>query len=234
MLELLDSGFEVAEVLVPTAGRGGVLDELRHRSERDGVRVISTPRAEMDRIAPGVKHQGVAARYRFPDFVPLERLIDRSLRSGPLPVVILDGVVDPHNLGAIVRSAEVFGSGGVVVRKHRAATITPAAVKASSGAVFRIPITETAGIDRAIGMLKASGYWVFGLAAEGEASIWETDISGAAAFVFGSESKGMSRLTRERCDRVLFIPQRGKVASLNVSATAAVVLAEWLRRSSSG
>lgn len=146
---------------------------------------------------------------------------------------MLDGVEDPHNLGAVIRSAEVFGAAGVVIPGRRAAGLTPAVVKSSAGAALRTPPVEVSNLHQAIHLLKKSNVWVYGLDPAGTKVIWESDLTGSIAFVLGSEGGGLSRLTKDLCDDLIAIPRYGQVGSLNVSNTAAIVLAELRRQNRS-
>ena len=229
--ELLDSGLEVIEIFFAVGGRGGIFDKLKVTAASGGVRVVSMSRAELDRMAPGENHQGIIAYYRQPDLLHVDELLDRAPKTESRPILLLDGIEDPRNLGAIIRSAEVMGAAGVVIKKHKAAGITPSMVKASAGAALWLPIALASSLDRAIRSMKERGYWIYGLDAGAEDSLWELEFDDHAVFVIGSEGRGLSRLVRERCDHLIRIPQLGKVASLNVAVSASIALAEWLRRS---
>ncbi|NQT34626.1 23S rRNA (guanosine(2251)-2'-O)-methyltransferase RlmB [bacterium] len=229
--ELLDSGLEVMEVFIIAGGQGKAVMELKSAVRSHGIRLVPASRAELDRLAPEVNHQGVVAYYRQPRLLNVEEVLDSVQQDPPRPVLIIDGVEDPHNLGAIIRSAEVLGAGGVIFRKPRAAGLTPLAVKASAGAALWLPIASVTNIDQTIRLMKDRDYWIYGLDADAEESIWDAKLSGSIGFVLGAEGKGLSRLVRKRCDKLLRIPQFGKVASLNVSVSASLALGEWLRQS---
>ncbi len=228
--ELLRSGLEVTEVFLLTGGRGAVFGELLRVADARGVRVVLTDRAELDRMAPGAAHQGVVAYYKAPPPLEVEELLDRLSGDDPRPVLLLDGVEDPRNLGAVIRSAEVLGAGGVIIRRRRAAGLTPAAVKASAGGALLLPLAVTSNLDRAIRLMKSRDYWIYGLDPGGEISLWELDLEGLIGFVVGGEGGGLSRLTRTRCDQLVRIPQAGRVASLNVAVSTALAMGEWLRQ----
>jgi 23S rRNA (guanosine2251-2'-O)-methyltransferase len=215
------------ELIVIQSGHGEQLDRILQRAAEAGVPVKSVTRVELDRMLPGARHQGVAARCDLPRPATLGDLL-HNVRTGPL--LLLDGVEDPHNLGAVIRSAEALGGSGVVFRRRRAAGLTPAAVKASAGAAFRLPVAEVPNLHQAIRELKKADYWVFGLDAAGEIPLWEMDMEGRLAFVLGSEGSGLSRLVRESCDGLVRIPLQGETASLNVSVSAALALGEWGRK----
>lgn len=228
--ELLDTSLEVFELLIQSGVRGEVIEGLRESAEREGIRIVTVSRSEIDRIVPGTNHQGVVAFYKPPRLLSLQTLLRRINDAHTAPLIMLDGIEDPHNLGAIIRSVEVLGARGVIIRQRRSASITPVVVKTSSGAALRLPIVEVSSLDQSIRILKESDYWIYGLSSEGDSSIWDTELSGKVVLVLGSEGSGLSRLIRKRSDKVLFIPQKGKIGSLNVSVAASIVMAEWMRQ----
>ncbi len=229
--ELLDSKLVVQEILYSNSIRGHDLDDIIASAKDQGIRIAPVSRQELDRMAPDENHQGIIAFFEGVKVISLEEVISDLDNENPAPIIILDGVEDPHNLGAIIRSAEVFGACAVIIRSRRSASLTPATIKASAGAALRLPVAVVPNIDRAIRSLKDAGVWIYGFILETEESIWQADITGNVGLVLGSEGKGISRLVRERCDRLLKIPQRGEVGSLNVSVSAGIVLAEWSRQS---
>jgi 23S rRNA (guanosine2251-2'-O)-methyltransferase len=207
---------EVSEVLDSTGN-----SEVAQAAKAAGVPVKKVSRARVGELARGAVHQGVAARVGPYPYVDLEDLL---AVSDPL-VVVLDGVTDPHNLGAVMRVAEGAGASGVVIPKDRAVGVTAAAVKASAGASEHVPVARVTNIRRAIDRMKEAGLWVY--AAEvGGTTYTELDLTGPVGLVLGSEGKGVRRLVREGCDGSVSIPMRGAVESLNVSVAAAVLLYE--------
>jgi 23S rRNA (guanosine2251-2'-O)-methyltransferase len=211
---------EVFEVLDSTGNA-----EVVRAAKAAGVPVKKVPQARVEELARGGLHQGVAARVGPYPYVELEDLL-----AAPEPlVVVLDGVTDPHNLGAVLRVAEGAGASGVVIPKDRAAGVTAAAVKASAGASEHVPVARVTNIRRAIDRMKEAGLWVY--AAEvGGTPYTELDLTGPVGLVLGSEGKGVRRLVRDGCDRAVSIPMRGAVGSLNVSVAAAVLLYEARRQ----
>lgn len=190
-----------------------------------GVAVRTTTRAALDDLAGGVRHQGVAAVA--PDFpyVGLHEI------GEPATVVVLDGVTDPQNLGAIARSAEAAGDAALVLAKRRAAHVTPAAEKAAAGAFSWLRVALVPNLARALGALAERGYWSVGLDGDADETLWDSPLlDGRVVLVVGSEGKGLSRLVAERVDARASIPLRGHVASINASAAAAVALFEIERR----
>ena len=203
--------------------RSSVADIVEH-ARAAGVPVTPRTAAELDTLASGVRHQGVVAVAARSERVPLSRLAGRGL------VVVLDGVTDPQNLGAIARSAEAAGADGMVIRSRRAAGITPAAEKAAAGALSWLPVAVVANIASALGVLSEAGAWSVGLDGAAATELWDSALlDGNVVLVIGSEGAGVSRLVRDRVDELVRIPMAGHVASLNASAAAAIALFEAAR-----
>jgi 23S rRNA (guanosine2251-2'-O)-methyltransferase len=193
-----------------------------------GVRIRRVPSVALDRDSRGGVHQGVIAVV---DDVPgydVEQLVRGA--EGPPLLVVLDGVEDPHNLGAILRTVDAAGADGVVVQQRRSAALSGAAAKASAGAVAHVRIAEVVNVARALDQLKESGVWTVGLAAEAKMTYDRVDFTDSTAIVLGGEGAGLRRLVRQRCDYLVSIPMLGHVESLNVSAAAAVTLYEAVRQ----
>jgi 23S rRNA (guanosine2251-2'-O)-methyltransferase len=215
----------VSEVLIVsspkvTQGMRSVLEQAHD----DGVPVRTVPRATLDALAE--EHQGVVARI---GTEASEALGERDLATFAFAddalVVVLDGITDPQNLGAAARSAEAAGAAMLVTRTRRAAEVTPAAVRASAGALVHLPHARVANVARAIERLQEAGFWVVGLDERSDSTVYdEACPEGRVAVVIGSEGEGMARLTRERCDQLLSLPMRGRVGSLNAAAALAAVL----------
>ncbi len=201
--------------------------EISSEAAARGMPVKRVPRNRVEELARGGVHQGVVARVGPYPYSGLEEIL-----AAPDPlVVVLDGVTDPRNLGAVLRAADGAGVSGVVVPKDRAAGVTPAAVKASAGASEHVPVARETNLRRALEKMKEAGVWAY--AAEGGAAAstyTDLDLSGSVAFVLGSEGRGIRRLVREGCDGAVSIPMRGAVSSLNVSVAAAVLLFEARRQ----
>ena len=192
------------------------------------VRVEVVPAERLDVIAPGV-HQGVAAELK----PRKEWLLKELLATNPSLLVALDSIMDPQNLGAILRSAEVLGSDGAIIPEHRSAPLSPAAVKASSGASELLRISKVSGLPSAITEVKRSGIWCVALDPRGEMEAWEFDFTQRVCIVVGSEGEGVHRLVKERCDARVRLPAKGHIASLNASAAAAALLYEVTRQRAS-
>jgi 23S rRNA (guanosine2251-2'-O)-methyltransferase len=193
-----------------------------------GVRVTRVPNEALDRDAQGGAHQGVVADLAG---LPVTTLVDLARPSDGVPlIVVLDGIEDPQNVGAILRTVDAAGAHGIVRQTRRAAPLHRAAAKASAGAVHHVPVADVVNIARAVDELKEHGVWTVGLDAAAETPYYELDLTTPIALVLGAEGYGMRRLVRERCDFVAAIPMAGRVSSLNVSAAAAIVLFEAVRQ----
>jgi 23S rRNA (guanosine2251-2'-O)-methyltransferase len=209
------------------AGRAGDrLREVIDEAAAAGVRVERVPQEAIDRLARGATHQGVVAD------VESERSVGlRELAEGPSPlIVVLDAIEDPHNLGAILRTADAAGVSGVVVQSRRSALHAGTVAKTSAGALSHVRVAEVVNIARAIEELKELGVWSVGLAGEAAQAYDEVDLTGAVALVMGAEGAGLRRLVREKCDFLVSIPMAGHVGSLNVSVAAGIALFEAVRQ----
>jgi 23S rRNA (guanosine2251-2'-O)-methyltransferase len=204
---------------------------LRLAGERR-VAVTRVPAAALDRLAKGGAHQGVVAEARDLEHLTVEDLVARA-PGAPL-IVVLDGIEDPHNVGAILRTVDAAGGDGVVRQTRRAAPLGGAAAKASAGAVAHVPVAEVVNIARALEALKDAGVWTVGLAGDAPRRYDEIDFTLPTAVVVGAEGSGLRRLVRERCDWLVSIPMRGHVESLNVSVATGVALFEAVRQRGAG
>lgn len=211
------------------AGRGG-LDELLARAAMAGVRVCQDSRQALDERLPGCNHQGVAALCLPARPLP-ESALPELLAAAALPLLlVLDGVTDPHNLGACLRTAEAAGVTAVIVPKDRAVGLTPVVRKVSCGASERLPLVQVTNLARCLQQLQQAGLWVAGAAGEAEESLYGRNLTGPLALVMGAEGRGLRRLTRETCDFLLAIPMQGDAGSLNVSVATGVALFEVVRQ----
>jgi 23S rRNA (guanosine2251-2'-O)-methyltransferase len=210
---------------------GEVVAEILDLARAAGVPVRRVPRGDIDARAVTEAPQGVLATAAALPTARLDDLTRPAPEGGPPMVVVLDGVTDPHNVGAVMRSALSAGATGLVMGRHRNAGLGPAAVKAAAGAAEHLPVAIVAGIPAALTALSQAGLWTVALDAEAPASLWELQVaSEPVALVFGDEGRGLSRLTRQRCELVVRIPIQGPLASLNVSAAAALACFEVARR----
>lgn len=201
-------------------------------AEEQGVAVRRVSAVELDRLSHGGVHQGVAADARDPVNLGVEDLVARA--AGAPLILVLDGIEDPHNVGAILRTADAAGADGVVRQSRHAAPLGGAAAKASAGAVAHVKIAEVVNIARALETLKEAGVWTVGLAGGADTGYDDIDLTLPTAFVVGAEGTGLRRLVRERCDWLVCIPMAGHVDSLNVSVAAGIALFEAVRQRKRG
>lgn len=226
----LDAEQDLAEVLIDGKAKNPRLAEIGSAAKAAGVALRYVALDQIEREAAGARHQGVIARVasvRSYDERDLEGLI--SAAGTPL-LLILDGVQDPHNLGACMRSAAAVGATAVIVPKDRAATLTPTARKVAAGGAERVPLVRVTNLARCMKDLQDAGIWIVGLAGEAEASLYSIDLKGAMAIALGGEGEGLRRLTREHCDYLAKIPMAAGMESLNVSVAAGISLFEALRQ----
>ncbi len=221
----------ILELYIENDSHNARLKELSERARELGLKPHSRARDALDRMTGGARHQGAVARYRAPPpraENELYTLVEKAQKD--TLVLVLDGVTDPHNLGACLRSAEAAGVTAVVVPKDKAAGITPTVRTASAGAADRVPFFAVTNLARTMKALKDKGVWLTGLAGEASQDFYQLDLKGPLAIVIGSEGEGMRRLTSESCDFLAQIPMRGAVESLNVSVATGVALFEALRQ----
>lgn len=230
VLEAIRTG-RAAEVMV-VAPHGDRVRELLKEARALGVAVRIVDQDTARRLAHGGVHQGVVARSQAAPEATLESLA--AAADGPPLIVVLDGVEDPNNVGAILRSIHAAGATGLVRQTRRAAPLDGGAAKASAGAVHHVPVCDVVNIARAIEELKELGVWTVGLDASADLHYDDMDLTLPTALVVGAEGSGLRRLVRERCDRLASIPMRGRVGSLNVSVAAAVLLFEAVRQRNRG
>ncbi len=224
VLEALRGG-TVERVLVARGVKQQTLAELRAASERAGVMLDEVPRIDLDRALKTTSHQGVAAELPEPRSGTLDDVFALAAdRKERLLVVLLDHLTDPHNVGAIIRSAEVLGAHGVVMEARRSAPLSPVVVKTAAGATSHLPLVIVPNLPQAIADLKKRNVWVYGTDAEGAQLPHQVDWDRDAALVIGSEGDGLRRLVRERCDDTVRIPVRGRIGSLNASVAAGILV----------
>ncbi len=220
--EALKAGRDMEKLLVAKGELIGSAREIVAMAHEQKVIVQEVDRAHLDAMAPG--HQGLIAVVSAYAYKTVDDMLALAKERGEAPfLVILDGVTDPHNLGAIIRSAECAGAHGVIIPERRAVGLTPAAVKASAGAVEYLPVAREVNLTRTIERLKKEGVWIYGTAMNGE-DYRKVDFSGPKALVIGSEGEGMSRLVGESCDKIVTLPMKGKIESLNASVAAGILL----------
>lgn len=222
---------DVFEILIAEAADGVALRSIEREAGRHRVRVSRVPVDLLDRLASGQRHQGVIAKIECFRYLSLDQFLERiSTAVNSERILVLDGVTDPRNFGALLRTAEAVGIGHVVIPKHRSAEVSPLVAKASSGATFYLNIVKATNLRRALSELKKRGYWIAGLDAKASKTIYENRYPERLVIVLGSEGKGIRQLNMRECDFIGSIPMLGKVASLNVAVAGAVFLYEVLRQ----
>jgi 23S rRNA (guanosine2251-2'-O)-methyltransferase len=226
--EALNAGRALERVVIARGRHGERVEEIVRLARERGVPVRFENRGQLDRLAGKIEHQGVVALAAAQRAAALDDLLRTAPKDGLL--VLLDSVEDPHNLGAVVRTALGAGAHGVVIPERRAAGLTEAVSRAAAGALEHLPVARVVNLVRAMEELKEAGYWLVGLDERAEKNYTEVDFTGAVGIVLGGEGKGLHELTRKRCDFLVSIPTTGPVRSLNVSVAAAVVLFEAVRQ----
>lgn len=228
VIEALKAGRPINKiVLARNIGLHSVVAAILNLAKSKGIPVEYVERQFIDQLSATASHQGVIAYAAIKEFVALEDLLTVSKEKGELPLYcILDGIEDPQNLGAIIRTAEASGTHGIIIRARRAVGLTATVAKASAGAVEYVPVARVANISQAIVTLQRNGVWVVGIERTGETPYNQVDFKLASAMVIGSEDKGLSDLVKKRCDSLAFIPMLGRITSLNAATAAALVMYE--------
>ena len=229
--EALRAGRAIDSLYVQRGERGGALQALVKKAKEAGAAIKEADPVKLAHMCGGANHQGVVAVAAVKEYATVEEILSAARSRGEQPlVVVCDEISDPHNLGAIIRTAECAGAHGVVIPKRRSAGLTAVVAKTSAGAVAHVPVARVPNIPALLKDLKKQGVWVFGTAADGTTALYDADLKGPAAIVIGSEGDGMTRLAAENCDFLVSIPMRGKLNSLNASAAAAILLYEAVRQ----
>ena len=224
VLEALKTKRPLDRVLVAQGAGGPRLQEVIDLARRAQVPIRFERRNALDRLAGTSAHQGIVAMGAARQYADLEQAAAGDL------VVVLDGVEDPHNLGAIIRTAHAAGAASVVIPERRAASVTDVVAKAAAGALEHLAVARVTNVNRTLEELKERGFWIYGLDERGEQSYDQVDYGSPTVFVLGGEGKGLHDQVRKHCDQLVRIPMAGKISSLNVSVAAGVVLFEWKRR----
>lgn len=229
--EALKSGRVIDKVYIASGDTDKALGRLAAQAKEAGAVIVQTDRRKLDLMSPTGAHQGIIAAVAAHDYASVDDILARAERRGEAPlIVICDELSDPHNLGAIVRTAECAGAHGVIIPKRRSVGLTAVVAKASAGALEYMPVARVSNIPAAMEDLKKRGVWICGTAADGDTELYKADLKGPTAIVIGNEGDGMSRLVSEHCDFRVSIPMRGEISSLNASAAAAILLYEAVRQ----
>ena len=229
--EALKSGRTVDKVFIANGDTDRGLQRLAAQAKEAGAVIVPVDRRKLDQMSTTHAHQGIIALAAAHEYASIEDILEVAASRGENPlIVICDELTDPHNLGAILRSAECAGAHGVIIPKRRSVGLTATVAKASAGAVEHMKVARVTNISAAISELKEHGVWVFGTAAEGSIPMYKADLSGATAIVIGNEGDGISPLVRKNCDVMVSIPMKGQISSLNASAAASILLYEAVRQ----
>ncbi len=229
--EALKAGRTIDKVYLAEGSTDRSLTRLAAMAKDAGAVVVPTDRRKLDQMSPTGAHQGIIAAVAAHEYASVEDILALAEQRGEAPLIVLcDDLTDPHNLGAILRSAECAGAHGVIIPKRRSVGLTAVVAKTSAGAVEYLPVARVTNLAQTIQTLKDRGVWIYGAAGEAKADLYHTDLTGPAAIVIGNEGEGMSKLVRESCDVLVSIPMKGHISSLNASAAAAVMLYEALRQ----
>ena len=233
VIEALRAGRSIDKIYLARGDVDKTLGHIASKAREKGVVVVECDRRKLDFMSKTHAHQGVIALCAVRDTCSIDDIFAIADERGEPPfIIVCDEISAPHNLGAIIRSAECAGAHGVIIPKRRSAGLTAIVDKASAGAAEHMAVARVANLPAALQELKKRGLWVYGTAADGQSGLWSTDFSGAVALVIGSEGDGMGRLVRECCDFIVSLPMRGQINSLNASAAAAIVMYEVLRQRS--
>ncbi len=231
LTEALRSGRTIDKVFIASGDTDKGLQRLAAQAKEAGAIVVPVDRRKLDMMSFTHAHQGVITLAAAHEYASLDDILEEAASRNQAPlIVICDELTDPHNLGAIMRSAECAGAHGVIIPKRRSVGLTATVAKASAGAVEYMKVARVGNINDAIQDLKKKGVWVFGTAAEGSIPMYKADLTGPVAIVIGNEGEGISRLVRKNCDVMVNIPMQGRISSLNASAAAAILLYEAVRQ----
>ena len=229
--EALRAGVAIDKIYLAKGETDRALGHIASTARAAGVVVVEADRRKLDHMSRTHSHQGVIALAAVREYATVESILAAAEEKGEKPLlVVCDELSDPHNLGAVIRTAECAGAHGVIIPKRRSAGLTAIVGKTSAGAVSYLPVARVPNLSATLKELKERGVWVFGTAAEGTTTLYDADLRGAAAIVIGNEGEGMSRLVRENCDFLVSIPMKGRISSLNASAAAAILLYEAVRQ----
>ncbi|MDD7537875.1 MAG: 23S rRNA (guanosine(2251)-2'-O)-methyltransferase RlmB [Oscillospiraceae bacterium] len=231
VIEALRAGTSIDKIYLQKGETDRTLGHIASTAREKGIVVVDADKRKLDSMSRTHAHQGVIALASVREYVSVADILNAAREKGEAPlIVVCDEISDPHNLGAIIRTAECAGAHGVIIPKRRSAGLTSVVGKTSAGAVSYVPVARVPNIAALLKELQKEGVWVFGTAAEGTTTLYDADLKGPAAIVIGSEGDGMTRLVREGCDFLVSIPMKGKISSLNASAAAAILLYEAVRQ----
>ncbi|WP_206459901.1 23S rRNA (guanosine(2251)-2'-O)-methyltransferase RlmB [Anaerovorax sp. IOR16] len=229
IIEALKSGRKIDKILMQKDGEGSI-KKIAAMAREQKIIIQYVDKVALDRVAEGGSHQGVAAYIAAYEYCEMEDLLHVAREKGEDPfLILLDGLEDPHNLGAIMRTADAVGAHGVIIPNRRSVSLTDTVAKASAGAIEYVPVARVSNLVQTIEKLKQAGLWIGACDMNGQ-TFYEANLTGGIGIVVGGEGQGVSRLVREKCDFVLSIPMKGKITSLNASNAAAVLMYEVFRQ----
>ena len=229
--EAIRSGRTINKVFLADGDTDKALGRLAAMAKEAGAVVVRIDRRKLNEMSPTGAHQGIIAAVAAHEYVTVDDLLSAAESRGEAPLlVVCDELSDPHNLGAILRTAECAGAHGVIIPKRRSVGLTAVVGKASAGAIEYMPVARVSNIAATLRELKQQGVWIFGTAAEGATPLYDADLTLSAAIVIGNEGVGMSRIVAEQCDFKVSIPMKGRISSLNASTAAAILLYEAVRQ----
>ena len=232
VIEAFRSGRTIDRVYVLDGSHDGKLDTIRREAKKSGVRIDYVERRRLDEMSATGNHQGVVARAAAYKYADVEDILVRAGEKGEEPFIfVLDGIEDPHNLGAMIRTADLAGAHGVIIPKDRACGLTSAVLRASAGALNYVPVAKVTNLARTMDELKQKGLWFTGADMDGEL-MYDCNLKGPMGLVIGAEGRGLSRLVREKCDYIARIPVKGNISSLNASVACGVLAYEIVRQRS--
>lgn len=228
--EAVRSGRTIDSLLVAKGERSGSMGAIISKCRDKGIVVKEVDRRKLDSLCGGENHQGVAAWASVHEYSSIDDILENAHSKGEAPfVIVCDEIEDPHNLGAIIRTADACGAHGVIIPKRRGVSLTYAVGKVSAGAIEYVPVARVSNLPAALDELKEKGFWIY--AADMDGIRWdEQDYSGSVALVVGSEGKGVGRLVKEKCDFIVSLPMKGKINSLNASVAAGILMYEVARK----
>lgn len=233
VIEALRTEASIDKIFIQKGEVDKTLGHIASKARAAGIVVVEADRRKLDGMSRTHAHQGVIALAAVREYVSVDDILADAAAKNESPlIVVCDEISDPHNLGAIIRTAYCAGAHGVVIPKRRSAGLTSVVAKTSAGAVSHMKVARVPNIPSLLKDLKKQGVWVFGTAADGTADLYTADLKGPAAIVIGSEGSGMTRLVSENCDFLVSIPMKGRISSLNASAAAAILLYEAVRQRS--
>ncbi len=231
VLELLDSDRDINKIFIEKGEKHGSINKIIAKAREKRVVIVEVDRQKLNKMAQTENHQGVIAIVPPFNYCEVKDILDEAYRKNEKPfILILDGIEDPHNLGAIIRTAETAGVHGIIIPKRRACNVNSTVYKVASGAVEHMKIARVNNLNDEIKYLKDNDVWVHGTAVEASKYYYEENLTGAIAIVIGNEGKGMSNLVKENCDVLLKIPMKGKISSLNASVSAGIVMYEVVKQ----